>query len=288
MDERELDGTQAGDGSGAAGVDVERLREVKLMGFLRELDRQEGRLATAALLGVNYKTVVRALDEDRVTGRMADALELLLGAGSDSEMERLRRQVRQLAERVAALEERGEAPSVAPLAGGERDGVRTGGDGNGGEQEQEAGRAGGGNKGAPSQSPPAPPPVAGLNRTRPARLRRVDPELVTREPAGDDPEVYGGAWPLVAQWRQLKARHPVRGRSLSWLTDYERLLVLELAMLEEHELTLPPAKQPVKGLARRDHTRWRWKALYRTQVAVRRRKLLRWLRRLLTLGIWWN
>ena len=163
MDEREWDGTQAGNGSGAA--DVERLREIKLMGFLRELDRQEGRMAAAALLTVNYKTVARALDEDRVTGRMADALELLLGTGSDFEMERLRRQVRQLAERVAALEQRGEVPSVAPLAGGERDGVRTGGDGNGGEQEQEAGRAGGGNKGAPSQSPPAPPPVAGLTRS---------------------------------------------------------------------------------------------------------------------------
>ena len=121
MDEREVDGTQAGDGSGAAGVDVERLREVKLMGFLRELDRQEGRMATAALLGVNYKTVARALDEDRVTGRMASALELLLGAGSDTEMERLRRQVRQLAERVAALEERGDGPSVAPVAGEGRD-----------------------------------------------------------------------------------------------------------------------------------------------------------------------
>ena len=51
MDERELDGAPAGDGSGAAGVDVERLREVKLMGFLRELDRQEGRMATAAPAG---------------------------------------------------------------------------------------------------------------------------------------------------------------------------------------------------------------------------------------------
>ena len=153
MDESELDGTQAGEGSGAVGVDVEKLREIKLMGFLRELDRQEGRMAAAALLGVNYKTVARALDEDRVTGRMADALELLLGAGSDSEMERLRRQVRQLAERVAALEERGDALPVAPLAGGERDGVRTGGDGDGGEQKQAAATAGDRNGDAPSQSP---------------------------------------------------------------------------------------------------------------------------------------
>ena len=290
MDERESDGTQVGDGSGGVVLDVERLRQVKLMGFLRELERQEGRVATAALLGVNYKTVARALDEDRVTGRMADALELLLGTGGDTEMEQLRRQVRLLAERVAALEERGDALLVAVLAGEERDGIP--GESDGGsddDQEHSSVQPGGGNKGAPVQSPPTAPPVAGLGAGRPARPRRVDTELVTREPAGDDPEVYGDAWPLVKEWRELKDRLPVRGRSLSWLTNYERLLTLELAMLEEHELTLPPQKQPVRdSLSRRDHTRWRWKALDRTQVSIRKRKLLRWLRRLLTLGVWWD
>ena len=286
MDERELDGTQAGDGPGGDGVDLERLREIKLMGFLRELDRQEGRLATAALLGVNYKTVARALGEDRVTGRMADALELLLGAGGDSELEGLRRQVRHLAERVAALEEPGAVPPVVPVAGDNGDDVSS--DGSDVEEQQAAVQVEDGNSDAPAQASPAPPPVAGLNKPRPARLRRVDPEMVTREPAGDDPEVYGDAWPLVKEWRELKDRLPVRGRSLSWLTGYERLLTLELAMLEEHGLTLPPQKQPVKGLERRDHTRWRWKALDRTQVSIRKRKLLRWLRRALTLGAWWN
>ena len=291
MDESELDVTQAGDGTGGAvGVDVERLREIKLMGFLRELDRQEGRMATAALLGVNYKTVVRALDEDRVTGRMADALELLLGTGGDSELERLRQQVRLLAERMAALEEPGDVLPVAPVVGVGGDGVPDESDDGAVEQEQASAQPGDRNMGASSQQPPAPapPPVAGLGVSKPARRRRVDPELVTREPAEDDPEVYGDAWPLVKEWRELKARHPVQGRSLSWLTDHERLLTLELAMLEEHGLTLPPAKEPVEGLARRDHTRWRWKALYRTQVAIRKRKLLRWLRRLLTLGAWRN
>ena len=156
----------------------------------------------------------------------------------------------------------------------------------------EAAQAGDGNKGAPvssqPQSSPAAPPVAGLNPSRPARRRRVDPEMVTREPADDDAEVYGDAWSLVKEWRELKDRHPVRGSSLSWLEDQERLLTLELAMFEEHELTVPPALQPVKGLARRDHTRWRWKALYRTQVALHRRKMLRWVRRILTVGLWRN
>ena len=303
MDERELDGTQPVDGAGPGGVDgdVERLREIKLMGFLRELERQQGRMEAAALLGVNYKTVARALDEDRVTGRVADALELLLGAGGDSEMARLRGEVERLAERVAVLEERGGGVlPVAPLAGDGRDVVRGGADGDGGDgntgaaQAEAAAKPRTGSAGAPTQpqSPPTAtptaPPVAGLNPSRPARRRRVDPEMVTREPAEDDPEVYGEAWPVVQEWRKLKDRHPVRGSSLSWLEDQERLLVLDLALMEEHGLTVPPALQPVKGLARRDHTRWRWKALYRTQVALHRRKLLRWLRRFLTLGAWWD
>jgi len=198
----------------------------------------------------------------------------------------LRRQVRLLAERVAALEEGGGVPPVAPVGGDNEDDIGENGEGE--EGKHSSVQPGDGNEGAPVQSPPAAPRVAGLDRPRPARLRRVDPELVTREPAGDDPEVYGDAWPLVKEWRELKDRLPVQGRSLSWLTDYERLLTLELAMLEEHELTLPPQKQPVRdSLSRRDHTRWRWKALDRTQVSIRKRKLLRWLRRLLTLGAWW-
>ena len=293
MDERELDGTRAGEGAGAGGVDVERLREIKLMGFLRELERQQGRMEAAALLGVNYKTVARALEEDRVTGRVADALELLLGAGGDSEMARLRREVERLAERVAALEERGgDVLPVAPQGGDGRDVVRGGADGDGDDGNTGEAQAGAeaktGKAGASALANPTVPPVPGLNPSRPARRRRVDPEMVTREPADDDAEVYGDAWPLVKEWRRLKDRHPVRGSSLSWLEDQERLLTLELAMFEEHELTVPPATQPVKGLARRDHTRWRWKALYRTQVSIRKRKLLRWLRRFLTLGAWWN
>lgn len=76
----------------------------------------------------------------------------------------------------------------------------------------------------------------------------MDPGLQPRVHAEDSPEVYGDAWLLVAQWRELKARLPVQGRSLSWLTGYEWLLALELAMMEEQGLTLPPQKQSVKGL----------------------------------------
>ena len=122
----------------------------------------------------------------------------------------------------------------------------------------------------------------------PITERRVDPEIVTEEPAGDDPGVYGPAWPLVEEWRRLRADHPNRGRSLTWLLTEERLLVLELAMLEEYGLTLPPETQPLRGFGRQGQTTWRWTALDDTRRALGRRKLLRWVRRALTLGLWWR
>ena len=144
-----------------------------------------------------------------------------------------------------------------------------------------------GGEGAGRSETRAAPPVAGLGSKKPFRERRLDPEIVTVEPAGDDdPEVYGDAWPLVEEWRGLRAGHPRRGGSLSWLVTAERLLMLELAMLEEHGLTLPPEKQPLRGFGRRGQTSWRWKALGDTRVALRKRKLLRWVRRVLTLWLW--
>ena len=125
-----------------------------------------------------------------------------------------------------------------------------------------------------------------LRPTNPDTLQPFDPEIVTVQPADDDVEVYGAAWPLVEEWRSLRADHPNQGSSLSWLTTQERLLVLELAMLEEHGLTLPPEKQPLRGFGRDGQTSWRRTALTDTRKALARRKLLRWVRRILTCGLW--
>ena len=74
---------------------------------------------------------------------------------------------------------------------------------------------------------------------RRATLRREYPDLVTLESAEDDKDVLWDVWPLIVEWRELKAVHPDEGKSLSWLRTEERFLALELTLLEEHELTLP-------------------------------------------------
>ena len=90
----------------------------------------------------------------------------------------------------------------------------------------------------------------------------------------------------MEEWRRLRDGHPFQGKSLSWLVTQERILVLELAMLEEHGLTLPPEKQPLRGFGRRGQTSWRHTALNDTREALQKRRMLRWIRRVLTLGLW--
>ena len=291
-----LDDETLAEGEESDSPDVEKLRRLRLSGFLRELVRQEGKMEATELLGVNYKTLVRAEKSGEITGRMADALERLLGTADDPEVVRLRERMGTMEERVEALEDgmkalrdevqRGSIDPPRAAVAGEATGQAEGQDTaaaaeGGGENEAQAqGRSDGQAQAAPS--------VAGLGSSKRAMLRRLDPEVVTEGPADDDPEVYGDAWPLVEEWRSLRAGHPHQGKSLSWLVTEERLLTLELAMLEEHGLTLPPETQPLRGFGRRGQTSWRWKALADTRVALRKRELLRWVRRACTLGLWWE
>ena len=283
-DEAQVADDEVGDDDG---VDMELLRRARLRAMLGELVRHEGPTKTAELLGVNYKTVARAEQSGRITGRMSDALERLLGPVDDPEVSRQRERIGALEESVQRLE--GGMVALARELRDSLDEIRAAVSGKAGARTETDGHAQARDgEGAGRSETRAAPPVAGLGSKKPFRERRLDPEVVTLEPADDDPKVYGDAWPLVEEWRGLRAGHPRQGGSLSWLVTAERLLMLELAMLEEHGLTLPPEKQPLRGFGRRGQTSWRWKALADTRVALRKRKLLRWVRRVLTLGLWWK
>lgn len=266
--------SEVGDGGDA---DKERMRRHRLRGFLRELVREEGRMEAAELLGVAYRTLVKAEESGEITGRMGDALERLSSAGDNPEVTRLRESVGKVEERMAALES-----GMGALGKELRDGLdelrtavagRADAEGSNEEANQADDAS---EKGSGRSETEAAPPVAGLRPKKPYRERRKEPEVVTVEPADDDREVYGNAWPLIEEWRSLRTGHPNEGKSLSWLRTHERLLVLELAMLEEHGLTLPPEKQALRGFGRRGQTSWRWKALGDTRRSLARRELLRW------------
>ncbi len=271
------------DVNGNGSVEAERLRRLRLGEFLRDLVRQEGRMEAAELLGVNYRTLVKAEESGELTGRMGDALELLLRRADDAEVVRLRERVGALEERMAAWEGGVETPPAAVAEDEGESSQIEGGDEDGTQAQPQGGQH---EEGADRSETRAVPPVAGLRSKKRAMLRRLDPEVVTENPAEDDEEVYGDAWPLVEEWRSLREGHPHRGASLSWLVTKERLLVLELAMLDDHGLTLPPETQALRGFGRKGQTNWRRKALADTRVALRKRELLRWVRTVLTLWLW--
>ena len=247
------------DGRGAP-----RVRQARMNELLKELVEREGRMRASEMLGVNYRTLVMAEESGRITGRMSDALHKLLGSTLDPGLARMEKRVDGLEERVAALEER------ASKTAGEMQSAED----NGNELPEALPTV----EGLPSPEHPRPsaPPIE----------RRTDPTVVTMDPAEDDEQVYGAAWPLVEEWRRLRTGHARDDGSLAWLVAEERLLTLDLTMMEVHGLTLPPETQPLRGFGRRNQTVWRWEALRDTRKALPRRRMLHRLRRILTLGRW--
>ncbi len=63
---------------------------MRLMALLRDMIEAEGKVQTAAALGVNYRTLVCHEETGRLTDRIANALErhLLLGGGSAAAQQR--------------------------------------------------------------------------------------------------------------------------------------------------------------------------------------------------------
>ena len=270
--------------------DVADLQHLRLMALLQELVRDHGVRKAAEKLDVDHRTLSAGLDSGRLSRRMRLSLEkaLLEGGGSPAQEQRERNE--DLAGRLEAVEGQVETlgnemhqglgavqGEVKTLRNEQAQGMRR-------VEEQLAGVEGGGKRQNPG---PGGAGSGGAGRTGDkAGLRRDYPDLATLEPSDDDEEVFGDAWPLVQKWRELKDTHPNRGAGLDWLLVEERFLTVELALLEEYGLTLPPETYPLKGLDRGGQVNWRRKALVDTRRARRKLELLRWLRRVLSVGLW--
>ena len=259
------------------------LADMRLMALLRELVRDHGRKKAASILGVDRRSLDAGMDMGVLSRRMRGALDKARQAGVGSAAAEQRDRSDRLEERLGELrreldvlgkEARRRLSKVegAVQALGRADAGGTG-----------AGHAGAG----PVQSEDGAPP----QDERPPlshRVRREYPELVTIEPADDDEEVFGEAWPLIVEWREMKESHPDQGKGLEWLAGRERLLEVELALLEDHGMTLPPEKQPLHGLDRSGQTSWRRKALFDTRRKLARSEIVNWVWRVLTLRWLWR
>ena len=266
--------------------DVENVYHMRLMALLKELVRDKGFKGAARVLELDQRTVTESAKTGQLSRRVRQALERALQEGVGSAAARQRERNDKLEERVEALEKGHEALGkghdslgkevrrrMAAVEGQVASLRRDGAQGTG------AGHAGAG----PSQAEGG---ASGMGRKPPPRprLRREYPDLVTLEPAEDDEDVFGEAWPLIVEWRDLKASHPNEGKGLDWLRTEEHFLALELALLEDHGMTLPPARFPLRGFDRNGQVNWRQTALFDTRRALRKRELLH----TLTFGVLWK
>jgi len=269
---------------------LDSLREMRLTALLGDLIGEQGKTQAAETLGVSPRTLTRFEDGRRLTPTLAGALErhLLEGGGSAAATQRHRLGMledgqkeleRMMGEGLAALRKDGEkaqeeqARALAELA-----------------RRLAALEAAGSNSATANTGTPA----AGAAQSQSAqpgaaanplvqRPRRTYPDLVTAEAEPGEELVYGdAATALIIQWREARDAFAAAKDAMDVLKARERRLELEVELIEQHELTLPPATRPWDWGDRRQEVRRRNELL---DEAIVDRKMLR-LRRFLTLGLW--
>ncbi|MCY3923822.1 MAG: hypothetical protein OXG27_15700 [Chloroflexi bacterium] len=277
-------------------------RAGRLCGLLQDLLRTHGRRRTAELLGLSERTlqrlqrverVERAAAGEQLSEQFLRALEdyeaKQAGPGAQSpltplatetaaELANLRRRMEKLEHAVP--EDIGDVPgAVERLASTV-------------EQLQQQVRAL--QQGGEVECSVASVGSVGV-ATKATGIKTVDsplrpyPELVTTESEPGERRFYGEAMAAVAAWRRTRARRERASNALNRLDRLradERLLELELELVGEHGLTLPPAERPWDGLRRQTELRVTREALRRVRRDRLRAQVVHWLLRLLTLGLW--
>ena len=263
---------------------LDSLGQMRLMALLRDMIEAEDRTKAASRLGVSYRTVSRAIDSGRLTARMSAALErhLLLGGGSAAA--RQFEMVEALTGRVSSLEER----LRTALEAIERRYETTGE-----EQATAIRQLERRLERLESTRDAEGAPVAGDSEEQPVAKPpwREYHELVTEEAEPGEEGVYGEATPLIVEWRGATAerkRAAATGTALEQAEARMRALELEIELIDTHELTLPPDTYPWDRSDRREHLRRRRRSLKNARVDRNRALLRRWLRRVLTFGLWRN
>ena len=266
-------------------------REVQLMALLHDLVEDTGHGKAAEELGVDRKTLWRSMNGGRLTPRLAEALErrALFGDRPDTVHERERvdaieRSLQALDEEVRAGVEdvRKEIRELATeQAGALRAWERRLSEAESREHARE---------GTEADAVPAVQDIAqpanGRREVRPRR--RYRPQMLTLEPEEYEEFAYGEAMPLIVEWRRARADYIDESKSrVEQATAWVWMLELEIALIGEHGLTMPRMHSPWSAMEReREVWRRRWRTLPTARSERRRALFWRFVRRVLTLGLW--
>ncbi|MDE2747088.1 MAG: hypothetical protein OXN86_03095 [Chloroflexota bacterium] len=253
--------------------------EGQLWALLQDLVEREGRDAAAVRLGLSERTIRRTLADRHLSRKMTEALlyerdrrraEQPEQPGEPDGQESPAPQEESRGGTLDQLERR-----VAELEREHKEWVQCFDDGLGQVEqdimtvERRLGfrRGSGREQESGSDAPP-----------------RVHPDLVTVEPMPDDGEVYGEALPVVAEWRRALRAVEKPPHTLAWLGATERLLRLEIQLIDDRRLTLPPDTSPWDDVRRDNELQLRQHRLRE----LRRQRVwtepLHWAARIVTLG----
>ncbi len=89
--------------------------------------------------------------------------------------------------------------------------------------------------------------------------------VVTLEPLEGEQNALGEATALVAEWRRLRGEEARQGSAVERARAEERRWEIEIELIGEHGLALPPETEPLHPSRRDDHLRWRRMALRRAR-----------------------
>ena len=269
-------------------VILDGLREQRLKASLQTLVDEIGRVKAAEELGIDRKTLWRSMSSGRVTPRLAEALERRLLTNEGPAPSRQKEHAEALERRLDALEETvrdgltGVRESVAALGASQDQALRRL---EGLLSQTAVVRAAKGSPGTPATGR-NPETEAVIGRSAGVPPKRPYPQLVTAEPEPGEELLYGEAMPAIAEWRRVRRKHESSTHDVDRLDAAVRLRELEVTLIGDHELTLPPAAYPWNRADRRDEVWRRREWLVDLRVDRRRAVVRRWVRRLLTLGMW--
>ena len=258
------------------------LSDQSLLDLLDALVKSRGKVAAAEALGVNYRTMTNCYDSRRVSRRMRRALqefrdargvEVEVGDGdavsTDSQVEALGKRAAELEEENRELRELVEAQSVQLEAlQGQIPGLE--------EEEHSAGDAE--RVGVDEVDGQRPPPRRGAGP--------LNVGVVTLETQHDEEDAFGPAAGLVAEWRSLRNPAARLGSRVERARTEVRRWELEVELLRDFHVTLPPETEPLDDSRRADHIRWRLEALTEAGREFTRAVRGRWMRRIVTFGLW--
>lgn len=256
----------------------------RLAALLQDLVTRDGREQVARRLEVSERTLRRALSTGQLSKRLTEVLERESGGSAEVQLDLLKRQVKGLESRLAEMEQsRGEqardngAEDVQQQVEGMQGRLQD-------VEQQLAQVVAALAELREMQRPAAHPGVA--ESSRPYIPNRIYPTLVELEPQPDDDQVYGShAFALITEWRQQHAEFKAHWPSVEGYIAEVRMVELELELISEYELTMPPADLPWQDWQRKRELQQRRARLDEARHKLRRKRIRRIVVRLLTLGL---